>query len=173
MVRTCCRDCDSRLLGLSPPNEKDHCPGKRPGVGCFREPAPTPRSPSSAQPSPALPWMCVLPCASGCLPVPPFFGRKGSVRASCPLRSSGVVSLLEVEVSDALIGVGQKSPFCNMLVLSPYIRACARTRPTDRQTDRQTHTRMCVSVRVCTCVSVSIYIYVCTSIDTHTTHVCM
>ena len=148
MVRTCCRDCDSRLLGLSPPNEKDHCPGKRPGVGCFREPAPTPRSPSSAQPSPALPWMCVLPCASGCLPVPPVFGRKGSVRASCPLRSSGVVSLLEVEVSDALIGVGQKSPFCNMLVLSPDGR-------TDGQTDRQTdtHTHGCVFppgyVRVC------------------------
>ena len=49
-------------------------------------------------------------------------------RASCPLRSSGVVSLLEVEVSDALIGVGQKSPFCDMLVLSPYIRACAPLR---------------------------------------------
>ena len=78
----------------------------------------------------------------------------GAYRASCPLRSSGVVSLLEVEVSDALIGVGQKSPFCNMLVLSPYIRACARTRQTDRQTDTHTHTRMCVSVRVCTCVSV-------------------
>lgn len=169
MVRTCCRDCDSRLLGLSPPNEKDHCPGKRPGVGCFREPAPTPRSPSSAQPSPALPWMCVLPCASGCLPVPPVFGRKGSVRASCPLRSSGVVSLLEVEVSDALIGVGQKSPFCNMLVLSPDGRTDGRT---DRQTDRHTHThtRMCVSARVCTCVSVSIYTYECTPIDTHTTH---
>ena len=166
MVRTCCRDCDSRLLGLSPPNEKDHCPGKRPGVGCFREPAPTPRSPSSAQPSPALPWMCVLPCASGCLPVPPVFGRKGSVRASCPLRSSGVVSLLEVEVSDALIGVGQKSPFCNMLVLSPDGR-------TDGRTD--THTqgsgeRRALQTRVCTCVSVSIYTYECTPIDTHTTH---
>ena len=86
-----------------------------------------------------------------CLSVPPFFGRKGSVRASCPLRSSGVVSLLEVEVSDALIGVGQQSPFCNMLVLSPYIRACARTRPTDRQTDRHTHGCVFPSgyVRVC------------------------
>ena len=159
MVRTCCRDCDSRLLGLSPPNEKDHCPGKRPGVGCFREPAPTPRSPSSAQPSPALPWMCVLPCASGCLPVPPFFGRKGSVRASCPLRSSGVVSLLEVEVSDALIGVGQKSPFCNMLVLSP-----------DGRTDGQTAREQDTHSHGCTCVSVSIYTYECTPIDTHTTH---
>ena len=32
-VRTCCRESDSRLPGLSPPNEKDHCPGKRPGGG--------------------------------------------------------------------------------------------------------------------------------------------
>ena len=71
-------------------------------------------------------------------------------------------------MSDALIGVGQKSPFCDMLVLSPYIRACARTRQTDRQTDTHTHTRMCVSVRVCTCVSVSIYMYVYTPIDKHT-----
>ena len=55
---------------------------------------------------------------------------------------------MEVEVSDALIGVGQKSPFCNMLVLSPDGR-------TDGQTDRQTdtHTHGCVFppgyVRVC------------------------
>ena len=115
--------------------------GERPDLRAPHPTAPlTPPQPSPAQPSPALPWMCVLPCASGCLSVLPFFGRKGSVRASCPLRSSGVVSLLEVEVSDALIGVGQKSPFCDMLVLSPYIRACARTRQTDRQTDTHTHT---------------------------------
>ena len=150
--------------------------GNAPGWGASVSP-PHPQQPqlSPAQPNPAQPCRgCVfyLVILGVCLSVPPFFGRKGSVRASCPLRSSGVVSLLEVEVSDALIGVGQKSPFCNMLVLSPYIWACASTRPTDRPTDRHTHThtRMCVSVRVCTCVSVSIYIYVCTPIDTHTTH---
>lgn len=44
---------------------------------------------------------------------------------------------MEVEVSDALIGVGQKSPFCNMLVLSPDGRTDGRT---DRQTDTHTHT---------------------------------
>ena len=46
---------------------------------------------------------------------------------------------MEVEVSDALIGVGQKSPFCNMLVLSPDGRTDGRT---DRQTDTHTHTHI-------------------------------
>ena len=120
-------------------------------------PPPSPAAPAQSSPATDL-FSTLCFCVSVCST---FILNKG-VWASCPLHSSGVVSLLEVELSDALISFGQKSPFCKVLASSPYIRVCVHT-----CTHTHTLTWMCVSIRVCTCMSVSIYMYIYTPIYTH------
>ena len=129
-------------------------------------PPPPPAAP--AQPSPAQPCRCLvsyLVLPGVCLLSPSLEGRCLLGPPACPLRSSGVVSLLEPELSDALISFGQKSPFCKMLALSPYIPRAHTHTHTRTHTHTHTHTHTDVCFRPC--VSVSIYMYIDTPLDTH------
>ena len=157
MFRTCCRDGDSSSWAFPLRTRRILVQINAPG--CFREPAPTPSSPSPAQPSPAQPCRCLvsyLVLPGVCLLSPSLEGRCLLGPPACPLRSSGVVSLLEPELSDALISFGQKSPFCKMLALSPYIPRAHTHTHTRTHTHTHTHTHGCVFPSVCVCE----YLYV-------------